>query len=241
MSAHLRTLARRLSPDVIPVFPLGGTILLPGCELPLNIFEPRYLNMIEDSLKGDRLIGMVQSAVDPARHAPHKDGTKPLAPIGGLGRIKQFSESDDGRYLIVLTGLKRFTILGDADGVTPYRRARVSYDAFEHDIDAHIAPTLPKAMSENAQARAEMTSAMKSFARAIGVEVDWDALQSVPMDNLVDQASMISPFDAFDKQSLLEAPDHTARRRLLVGLMTMYAKTSGGRGDDQSPPPGNLQ
>lgn len=241
MSAHLRTLARRLSPETIPVFPLGGTILLPGCELPLNIFEPRYLNMIEDSLKADRLIGMVQNAVDPSKHAPHSDGAKPLAPVGALGRIKQFSETDDGRYLIVLTGLKRFKILGDAEGTSPYRRAHVSYDAFERDIDAHIAPTLPKALSENAQERSVMTAAMKGFARAIGVEVDWDALQSVPMDSLVDQASMISPFDAFDKQSLLEAPDHEARRRLLVGLMTMYAKTAGGRGEDKTPPSKDLQ
>lgn len=241
MSAHLRTLARRLSPQIIPVFPLGGSILLPGCELPLNIFEPRYLNMIEDSLKAERLIGMVQGAVDPARHAPHKEGAKPLAPIGTLGRIKQFSESDDGRYLIVLTGLKRFEISGDADGITPYRRANVSYDAFEFDIDAHISPTLPKAMSESAQARSKMTAAMKTFARSIGVEVDWDALESVPMNSLVDQASMISPFDAFDKQSLLEAPDHESRRRLLVGLMTMYAKTSGGRGEDPTPPGKDLQ
>jgi len=241
MSAHLRTLARRLSPDVIPVFPLRGTILLPGCELPLNIFEPRYLNMIEDSLKADRLIGMVQNAVDPSRHAPHAKDAKPLAPIGGLGRIKQFSESDDGRYLIVLSGLKRFEILGDAAGTTPYRRAKVTYDNFAHDIDAHISPTLPKALSEDAQARSKMTAAMKSFARAIGVEVDWDALGAVPMNSLVDQASMISPFDAFDKQSLIEAPDHDARRRLLVGLMTMYAKTSGGRGEDKTPPSADLQ
>lgn len=241
MSAHLRTLARRLSPEVIPVFPLGGTILLPGCELPLNIFEPRYLNMIEDSLKADRLIGMVQNAVDPGKHAPHAEGAKPLAPIGALGRIKQFSETDDGRYLIVLTGLKRFRIMGDVEGTSPYRRAHVGYDEFAADIDAHIAPTLPKAMSENSQDRSEMTAAMKGFARAIGVEVDWDALQSVPMDSLVDQASMIAPFDAFDKQSLLEAPDHAARRRLLVGLMSMYAKTTGGRGEDRKPPSKDLQ
>lgn len=228
MSAHLKTLARRLCPDVIPIFPLGGAILLPGCEMPLNIFEPRYLNMIDDVLRADRLIGIVQNAVDPVKAAPRHDGQSQLAPVGGLGRIKQFSETDDGRYIIALTGLKRFTIVSDADAQTPYRQARISFDEYASDIDTHSTAILPKAMSEDAGERAKMTGIMKVYAKSLGVQVDWDALSLVPMKSLIDQTCMISPFNPFDKQSLLEAPDHDARRRLLNGLMTLYSTTGDG-------------
>ena len=108
MSAHYKSLARRTNPDSVALFPLNGTVLLPGCDLPLNIFEPRYLNMIDDALKGERLIGMVQSE------------SSKLKSIGGLGRISQFSETDDGRYLVVLKGLKRFRIEKELDVSTPY-------------------------------------------------------------------------------------------------------------------------
>ena len=125
MSAHYKSLARRTKPNRVAVFPLNGAMLLPACDLPLNIFEPRYLNMIDDALKGERLIGMVQSQGDT------------LAKIGGLGRITQFSESEDGRYLIVLKGLKRFKITGEPEVKTPYRQAEVSFEDFEDDADIH--------------------------------------------------------------------------------------------------------
>lgn len=212
MSAHYKSLARRTNPDTVSLFPLNGTVLLPGCDLPLNIFEPRYLNMIDDALKGERLIGMVQSE------------NSRLKKVGGLGRIRQFSETDDGRYLVVLKGLKRFHIGEELNVQTPYRQAKVSFDGFEGDADTHNAQQTSEALSESGRSdRATLTVAMKSLAKAINVQVDWESLKEIPLPLLINQAAMISPFEAADKQSLLEAKSVEDRRRLLIGLMHLYA------------------
>lgn len=212
MSAHYKSLARRTNPAQTAIFPLNGAIMLPGCDLPLNIFEPRYLNMIDDALKGDRLIAMVQNIND------H------LAPVGGLGRITQFSETDDGRYLIVLRGLKRFKIEREVETQTPYRIAQLDFTPFDNDINAHMDADLPEALSDQGGSeRAALTVAMKAFAKHLQVEVDWQSLGEIPLHRLIDQATMISPFSPQDKQSLLEAESHDERRRLLIGLMTLYA------------------
>jgi len=217
MSSHYKALTRRTNPDVIPIFPLSGTVLLPGCDLPLNIFEPRYLNMIDDALKSDRLIGMVQSDGDTVK------------PIGGLGRIIQFSETDDGRYIIVLKGLKRFSVVEEMKLEKPYRQARVNYETFPDDADFHMPEKLPEAISDKGgENRAALTIAMKSFAKSLGVDVDWDALSEIPLPRLIDQTSMISPFRAEDKQSLLEAHNTEERRRLLIGLMHLYSVNGSG-------------
>ena len=217
MSAHYKALTKRTNPETISLFPLSGTVMLPGCDLPLNIFEPRYLNMFDDALKTDRLIGMVQT---------DDDGLKS---IGGLGRITQFSETEDGRYLIVLRGLKRFKIIEELPQDKPYRRARISFDIYPNDADFHMPERLPEALQDKGgESRAALTVAMKNFARALGVEVDWDGLAEIPLPRLIDQAAMISPFKAEDKQSLLEAPDTEERRRLLIGLMHLYATHPGG-------------
>lgn len=193
---------------------------MPVCDLPLNIFEPRYLNMIDDALKGERLIGMVQTM----------DGD--IADVGGLGRIIQFSEADDGRYLIVLKGLRRFRITDLPDVATPYRQANVTYDGFDEDPDLHVARQTSEAMSESGRGdRAALTVAMKALAKAVGVDVDWKTLSEIPLPVLVNQAAMISPFSAPDKQSLLETETSDERRRLLIGLMHLYA--SGNTGDTQ--------
>ena len=212
MSSHYKALTRRTNPETIAIFPLSGAVLLPGCDLPLNIFEPRYLNMIDDALKSDRLIGMVQS-----------DGDA-IQSTGGLGRIIQFSETEDGRYLIVLKGLKRFDIVEEQPLSRPYRQAKVSYEKFEGDSDFHMPETMPEAISDKGgENRAALTIAMKSFAKTLSVNIDWQALSEIPLPRLIDQASMISPFRAEDKQSLLEAIDTEERRRLLIGLMHLYA------------------
>ena len=231
MSVHLKSLTRRITASPLKIFPLSGTILLPGCDLPLNIFEPRYLNMVDDALKTDRLIGIVQPAkavrADQSLDDSGADETQAQpapAQIGTVGRIKQFSETDDGRYMIALVGMKRFSITGEADVLTPYRQAHVSYDAFEQDANIHDTALRSKALSEDPAARAAMTAAMKDFARSIHVEVDWSALSEISMPRLVDQAAMIAPFSAFDKQSLLEDMTEPERRKLLVGLMTMYSQ-----------------
>ena len=224
MSAHYKAIARRTKPDTIPIFPLGGAVLLPVCDLPLNIFEPRYLNMIDDALKADRLIGMVQTG---------ESGE--LAKVGGLGRITQFSETEDGRYLVVLKGLKRFRVTGLPDVSTPYRQARVSFEGFDEDADLHAAKQTSEALSESGRSdRAALTVAMKALAKAVGVEVDWNALSEIPLPVLVNQAAMISPFSSEDKQSLLEAETADERRRLLIGLMHLYA--SGGIGNTDGSP-----
>ena len=217
MSAHYKSLARRTKPSRVAVFPLNGAMLLPACDLPLNIFEPRYLNMIDDALKGERLIGMVQSQGDT------------LAKIGGLGRITQFSESEDGRYLIVLKGLKRFKITGEPEVKTPYRQAEISFEDFEDDGDIHGAKQTSEALSETGRDdRAALTVAMKAFAKSLQVQVDWDALAEIPLPVLINQAAMISPFAAEDKQSLLEAQSSDDRRRLLIGLMHLYSNKDNG-------------
>ncbi len=218
MSVYYKSLAKRTNPAIIPIFPLNGSVLFPGCDLPLNIFEPRYLNMIEDALRADRLIGMTQVK---------EEGS--IEKIGSLGRITQFSEADDGRYLIVLKGLKRFRILQEIEDKAPYRQARISFDEFSADIDSHVGADLPAALTGSSTGdRNALTVAMKSFAKTLGVNVDWKALSEIPLPNLVDQASMISPFKPVDKQSLLEAKDTDERRRLLIGLMHLYASLDSG-------------
>ena len=233
MSTHLRSLARRALSPQIPVFPLKGTVLLPGCELPLNIFEPRYLNMVDDALRGDRIIGIIQPALQEldgvdslAKNTEPHVRTQSLSKVGTLGRIKQYSETDDGRYLISLIGLKRFTVSTHADVTTPYRQAMVSYDGFEADPDVFSKQTLPQAMTESAPKRAALIAAMKSFASALGIELDWAALKSIPIGHLVDQSTMISPFNPADKQSLLECSTPARRLQLVTGLMNLYSETN---------------
>ena len=223
MSAHYKSLARRTNPESLALFPLNGTVLLPGCDLPLNIFEPRYLNMVDDTLRGDRLIGMVQSREDK------------LVKVGGMGRISQFSETDDGRYLIVLKGLKRFHLGAELEVTTPYRQAKISFDGFEADADTHDARQTSEALSETGRSdRAALTVAMKALAKAVGVQVDWKALKEIPLPLLINQAAMISPFEPADKQSLMEAVSSDERRRLLIGLMHLYAGQLGGQDGDQA-------
>ena len=217
MGTHLKALAARTNPKTVALFPLSGTVLLPGCDLPLNVFEPRYLNMVDDALKGERLIGMVQTL---------EDGM--LTKVGGLGRIIQFAEMEDGRYMVVLRGLKRFHLGKHVKSATPYAEANINYKGFEGDVDIHQDNDTPEAMSTNKGERGALTMAMKSYAKTLGVQLDWDNLKQIPLDRLVDQAAMISPFGAEDKQSLLEAKTHEDRRRLLIGLMHLYSDTPDG-------------
>ena len=223
MSAHYKSLARRTNPDSVALFPLNGTVLLPGCDLPLNVFEPRYLNMIDDALRADRLIGMVQSRDDK------------LAKIGGLGRISQFSETEDGRYLVALKGLKRFHLGEELEVSTPYRQANIRFDGFEHDADTHDAKQTSEALSETGRSdRAALTVAMKALAKAVNVQVDWGTLKEIPLPLLINQSAMISPFQPEDKQSLLEAVTSDERRRLLIGLMHLYAGQIGGEAGEHA-------
>ncbi len=192
--------------------------------MPLNIFEPRYLNMIDDALKSDRLIGMVQ----PKSQTHQPTTAQDLHTVGGLGRITQFAERPDGQYTVVLSGLKRFQIEELVPSEGPYLKAKINFEAFVGDADIHAQPNTPKALSGEAGQRSALTMAMKVFAKTLGVKVDWDELNKIALPQLVDQTAMISPFPAEDKQSLLKAADHEERRRLLIGLMHLYSDSSAG-------------
>lgn len=200
-------------PGIAPVFPLNGTILLPRRELPLNIFEPRYLAMVDACLAGERVIGMVQPASG-------DDDPKPgLEDVGGLGRITAFSERPDGTYVICLTGLCRFRIAGEIEVTTPFRQCRLDYSDYEDDlIDGNGADAVD---------RSRLLEAFASYLSARALEADWDEIARSDNETLVNALTMISPFGARDKQSLLEAGDLATRAEYLVALTKMSLAQEG--------------
>ncbi|MGA8169284.1 MAG: LON peptidase substrate-binding domain-containing protein [Methylocystis sp.] len=191
-------------PDVLRLFPLEGALLLPRGDLPLNIFEPRYLSMIDSAMAGDRLIGMVQPLPDARAEEV------PLYEIGCAGRLTHFSETGDGRYVITLSGVSRFRILDEAASNAPFRTARVAFEAFAHDLE-------PGA-GEDAVDRAGMTDMLRKFAHASKLDIDWASIDAAPTEILVNALAMMCPFGAREKQSLLEAIDLKRRAEVLVGL-----------------------
>ncbi|HTZ35318.1 MAG TPA: LON peptidase substrate-binding domain-containing protein [Stellaceae bacterium] len=195
-------------PDTLPVFPLTGVLLLPRGRLPLNIFEPRYLAMTRDALAAERLIGMVQPANPPIRE------TNPaIYPIGCAGRITSFSETDDGRFLITLTGVSRFRIREELPLLSGYRRAVADWDDFAADL----------APDEARFDRARLVRALKAFFAQRRVEADWSAVEQAPAEHLVTSIAMMCPFAPNEKQALLEARDLGERARLLTALVEMNA------------------
>lgn len=197
-------------PDTIPVFPLPGALLLPRGQMPLNIFEPRYLAMIDDSLRdGYRLIGMIQP--DSTRHgAPDMPA---LYRIGCAGRITQLAESGDGRYLIELTGVSRFRVEEELKVATAYRQCRVTYAPFADDFVAR--------KGEDKVDREALLVALRDFLKANDLKADWDGIEQAPNEALVNALSMMSPYGAPEKQALLEAPDLKTRAEVLVALTEM--------------------
>ncbi|SDW86684.1 LON peptidase substrate-binding domain-containing protein [Roseicitreum antarcticum] len=193
-------------PETIPVFPLTGALLLPRARLPLHIFEPRYLAMIEDCMKTPhRLIGMIQQ-----REVP--DGQeKRLQSIGCAGRLTAFSETEDGRYMITLTGTSRFRAKAEVSGFTPYRRAEISWAGFERDLGNDE--------SDPGFKRDWFLDLLSRYFTALELSTDWDSLKDAEDELLINSLSMLCPFDAEDKQALLEAPSLSTRRETLVTLM----------------------
>jgi Lon protease-like protein len=204
-------------PAVIPVFPLPGALLLPRGQMPLNIFEPRYLAMIDDALKsGHRLIGMIQ----PDSQHPDLEQRPHLYKVGCVGRISQFAESGDGRYLIQLTGVSRFRVEEELSVMTPYRQCRVTYEPFADDFVAR--------KGEDDVNRKELLAALTGFLEANNLQADWDGIKSAPNEALVNALAMMSPYGAAEKQALLEAPDLKTRAEILVAVTEMeLAKTDG--------------
>jgi Lon protease-like protein len=193
--------------DVIPIFPLPGALLLPRGQMPLNIFEPRYLAMIDDALRdGHRMIGMIQP--DPTQ-ASSVDKPK-LFKVGCVGRITQLAESGDGRYLIELTGVARFQVVEELTVATLYRQCRVTFAPFADDF-------VPR-KGEEAVDRGALLSALSGFLEANNLKADWDGIEKAPNEALVNALSMMSPYGAPEKQALLEAPDLKTRAEILVAI-----------------------
>lgn len=203
-------------PETVSVFPLPGALLLPRARLPLHIFEPRYLQMLDDALKTpERLIGMVQpnpSASNDAR----------LHQIGCAGRVTQFSETEDGRYLITLSGVSRFRIRSELDAFTPYRRCAVSWEGFDRDLG--------KTEQDDGFNRPRFLNLLEKFFSSQNLSTDWDTLKDADDELLVNSLSMLLDFDPEEKQALLEAPCLRTRRETLVTLIEFAMR--GGSSED---------
>jgi Lon protease-like protein len=204
---------------VIPIFPLPGALLLPRGQMPLNIFEPRYLAMVDDALRsGHRLIGMIQP--DPAHPGPED---KPnLYKVGCVGRITQIAESGDGRYLLQLTGIVRFRVDEELNVSTPYRQCQVSYAPFIDDFTAR--------KGEDEVDRQSLLRALSDFLKANNLKADWEGIETAPNEALVNALAMMSPYGIAEKQALLEAPDLKTRAEILVAAteIELAKKSSGG-------------
>lgn len=202
-------------PRLLPIFPLAGVLLLPRGRLPLNIFEPRYLAMVEDALAGDRMIGMVQPT-DPSclQREPAVYGT------GCAGRITSFAETEDGRYLITLTGVSRFAIMREVEGQRGYRRVAADWDRFSGDL---VDPLERGGAVGNGCGldRPRLLAGLKGYFKMQGLSVDWRAIDGTPDERLVTSLAMICPFSPSEKQALLETPDLPERGKLLIALVEM--------------------
>ena len=206
-------------PEVVPVFPLGGSLLLPDANMPLNIFEPRYLAMIDDAMRGHRLIGIIQPRWDVA--AQDNGGADadapPVVSVGCLGRITGFQEAGDGRYLVNLAGVCRFRQTHELPQKNGYRLFRI----------APFVEDLAEGSAEGVN-REALLAAFKSFLEANGMEADWESVSKTPTDVLVNMLSMMSPYGPAEKQALLEAADLKTRAETLVAITEMSLMREGG-------------
>jgi len=206
-------------PQTIPVFPLPGALLLPRGQMPLNIFEPRYLAMVDDSMRdGHRLIGMIQ----PDATHPGPEDRPNLFKVGCVGRITQLAETGDGRYLIHLTGIARFRVEEELRVATDYRQCRVSYVPFADDFIAR--------KGEEQVDRKKLLEALSAFLKANNLKTDWQGIENAPNEALVNALAMMSPYGAAEKQALLEAPDLKSRAEILIAVteIELAKKSAGG-------------
>ena len=211
-------------PDILPIFPLAGVLLLPGGTLPLNIFEPRYLKMTADALKtDDRMIGMIQptGTDDPAAEGS-ADPRPEVYPTGCAGRLVSFTETGDGRYLINLAGAARFRIREELPLVHGYRRVRPDFSDYEDDLE----PALPSSID-----RAGLKGALEHYFKAQGIDPNWDTIEKMEDRDLVTFLAMGCPFNASEKQALLEADGPEECSQVLLTLLRMASgPESGGEG-----------
>jgi uncharacterized protein len=209
-------------PEVIPVFPLPGALLLPRGQMPLNIFEQRYLEMVDDALRdGHRLIGMIQPDI---AHSRSEDRPE-LFRVGCVGRITQLAEAGDGRYILELTGIARFRIKQELTALTPYRQCKVDYFPYIDDFTAR--------KGEEAVDREALIEVLRDFLKANNLKVDWEGVETAPNEALVNALAMMSPYGAPEKQAMLEAPDLKTRAEILIAVTEMdlaKKRTSGDTG-----------
>ncbi len=198
-------------PSEFAVFPLTGALLLPGGKLPLNIFEPRYLALTQDLLASGRMFGMIQ----PDPHAPETASGPGLYRVGCLGRVSSFSETDDGRLLITLSGLIRFTVDSELDMRHGYRRVRGDFSGYRSDLDEAAQPV--------AVEREKLIEALRGYFVCRKVDANWEAIRRMPDEVLVVTLAMACPFEPVEKQALLEAPTEAERAATLLALLQMGA------------------
>ena len=204
-------------PETVSLFPLSGAILFARSNLPLNIFEPRYLNMIDDAMSGNRLIAMIQPKPG------EEEGAQPLlSPVGCIGRIVSYSETDDGRYLITLKGICRFSLIQELAAGRPYRQAKVDYTAFVDDL------RLPNDDVDDAELRRELLASLKTYLGRTGMQTDWSAVEDASLETLVHALASGCPFSPAEKQLLLEANTTTERCGVLAALFRVSSTEDGG-------------
>lgn len=192
-------------PEVLPIFPLSGALLLPRAKLPLNIFEPRYIAMVEAALAAGRLIGMVQP------HEPESFGEAPeIHRIGCAGRISSFSETDDGRMIIILSGVCRFDVASELTVDTPFRQVVPDWAPYRADLEEERDAEVD---------RERMLLALSAYFKVRELEADWETIESSDDERLVNSLSMACPFDPTEKQALLEAPTVAERSRRMLSLL----------------------
>jgi Lon protease-like protein len=201
-------------PTEFAIFPLPGALLLPHGKLPLNIFEPRYLAMVDDSLAQRRMFGMIQ----PNTHAPRAANGPSLYQIGCLGRLSHFSETDDGRYLITLTGVSRFRVVEELPIRHGYRRVSADFSPFK--------PDLSPLGGKSGLNRPDLLAALKPFFHMHQIDANWEAIERMPEAMLVTTLAMLCPFDDAEKQALLEAPTEADRAADLLALLRMSVHES---------------
>ena len=206
-------------PKALPLFPLRGAILLPRATLTLNVFEPRYLALVDHALAQDRLIGIIQPAQDAGNAESPKGKDFPLRHVGSAGRIAAFTEGDDGRVMISLVGVARFRLLGDVDAREPFRISAVDFAPYAADLVA--------GHGEDEVDRPRLIATLRSYLRANRLNADWDRINSATNERLVNALSIMSPYGPEEKQALLEAPDLKARAETLVALAEMELAATG--------------
>ncbi|MCA3563418.1 MAG: LON peptidase substrate-binding domain-containing protein [Methylocystis sp.] len=216
MASNVTYAGPEVMPETIPVFPLSGALLLPRGQMPLNIFEPRYMSMIDHAMKTDRLIGMIQPN-------PDRGDVGPLFQVGCAGRITELAETGDGRYILTLTGIARFRIRDSVGDGAPFLQFLVDWMPFADDYTARF--------GEDAVDRLSVMRALKDFSEANNLPVDWDSVKDAPNEALVNALSMMCPYGVREKQALLEAADLRARGDMLVAITEMELAKAAGGGD----------